>query len=67
MLAALDHLADRIGQLAQLTQNLREENHSLRAALDENKVETRALKARIDAARSRIEVLLDKLPGDPEV
>ena len=64
MLAELDHLADRIGQLALLTQSLREENHSLRTALDENQAETHTLKARLAAARSRVEALIDKLPDD---
>ena len=64
MLAELDHLADRIGQLALVAHELREENHSLRASLAENRSETSSLHARLDAARMRIENLLAVLPAD---
>lgn len=64
MLAELDHLAGRVGQLASLAHDLREENHSLRASLAEKLSETGALQARLDAARMRIEGLLTVLPPE---
>ena len=64
MLAELDQLADRIGQLALVTQDLRKENHTLRASLAENRSETSSLHTRLDAARMRIESLLAVLPSE---
>ena len=62
MRAELDLLAERINRLAALTQELREENQSLRKDLLGSTAETRSLKSRLDAARQRIEALIDKLP-----
>ena len=64
MLAELDHLADRVGQLASLARDLREENHSLRSSLAEKLSETSSLQARLDASRTRIERLLAVLPSE---
>ena len=64
MIAELDHLADRVDQLARMARALREENHSLRAGMAENHSETSSLHVRLDAARMRIERLLAALPSD---
>ena len=63
MLEELDQLAARVLQLASLTQQLREENNSLRFQLGESQGETRLLRSRLDAARARIETLIEKLPA----
>jgi cell division protein ZapB len=63
MLEELDLLAARVLQLATLTQQLREDNNSLRFQLGESQSETRLLRSRLDAARARIETLIEKLPA----
>ena len=63
MLEELDLLAARVLQLATLTQQMREENNSLRFQLGESQSETRLLRSRLDAARARIETLIEKLPA----
>lgn len=63
MLEELDQLAARILQLATLTQQLREENQELRLQLGESQNEARLLRSRLDAARARIETLIEKLPA----
>ena len=62
MRAELDQLAERISRLAALAHELREENQQLRQQLLGSTAETRSLKSRLDAARQRIEALIDKLP-----
>jgi outer membrane murein-binding lipoprotein Lpp len=62
MRAELDQLAERISRLATLTHELREENQQLRQQLLAATADTRSLKSRLDAARQRIEALIDKLP-----
>jgi chromosome segregation ATPase len=62
MRAELDQLAQRINRLAALTHDLREENQQLRQQLLGADAQTRSLKSRLDAARQRIEALIDKLP-----
>jgi uncharacterized protein (TIGR02449 family) len=62
MLAELEHLEERIGALARLTQDLREENHALRQQIHAAEGDVRSLRSRLDAARQRIEALIEKLP-----
>jgi cell division septum initiation protein DivIVA len=64
MLRELDQIADRINQLAALAQSLREENQVLRLQLSEAEASTRSLRSRLDAARQRIEALIEKLPAE---
>jgi cell division septum initiation protein DivIVA len=64
MLRELDQIADRINQLAALAQSLREENQALRLQLSEAEASTRSLRSRLDAARQRIEALIEKLPAE---
>ena len=63
MLEDLDHLAARVLQLAALAEQLRDENNDLRRKLGESQGETRLLRSRLDAARARIETLIEKLPA----
>jgi len=63
MLEELDHLTARVLQLAALTEQLRDENNDLRRKLGESQGETRLLRSRLDAARARIETLIEKLPA----
>jgi hypothetical protein len=62
MLEDLDHLEERIGALARLTHEMRAENHALRQELHDAVAQVRSLKSRLEAARLRIEALIEKLP-----
>ncbi len=63
MLSELDEIAARIEQLAQLANSLRAENATLRQGLVDAQAESRSLRSRLDAARQRIEALIEKLPA----
>ena len=63
MFEELDQLSARVLQLAALVQRLREDNHAMRRQLDESNNEVRLLRSRLDAARARIETLIEKLPA----
>lgn len=63
MLEELDRLGERVSQLALLAQQLRDENQTMRAALTASQAEARLLRSRLDAARARIETLIEKLPA----
>ena len=62
--ADLKALEDKIGQLVELTQKLRDDNRGLRqqraAATNDNK----RLGEKVDAARARLEALLERLPEE---
>jgi uncharacterized protein (TIGR02449 family) len=60
----LDHVTERLGALVHVMHDLREENATLRAALDRSAVENRQLKERVDDARLRVEQLIDRLPAE---
>lgn len=60
----LDRIAERIGRLVQVVDELRDENHDLRIALDRSQAEGRVLKDRLDRARARIEGLIERLPSE---
>jgi len=62
MLEELDRLAERVSLLALLAQQLRDENHALHTDLAASQAEARLLRSRLDAARARIETLIEKLP-----
>ena len=68
MLAGLDrelaHIADRVSALVRVVHDLREENRTLRAALDKSAEDSRALRDRLDTARVRVEALIERLPSD---
>ena len=64
MHAELDALEDKIRQVAALCHTLRQENVALRQQLVTAQQDNKQLTARLDAARERLEALLDKLPED---
>jgi len=63
MLEELDRLGERVNQLALLAQQLRDENQAMRTTLTASQAEARLLRSRLDAARARIETLIEKLPA----
>ncbi len=60
----LDRVADRVATLVRLAQQLRDENHQLRVAVDQRDGENRVLRDRLETARERIETLIAKMPAD---
>lgn len=68
MLAGLDrelaHIADRVSALVRMVHDLREENRALRIALDDTTQDNKALRDRIEFARTRVEALIERLPSD---
>ena len=64
MHAQLDALEDKIRQVAGLCHMLRQENIALRQQLITAQQDNKQLTARLDAARTRLEALLDTLPED---
>lgn len=64
MHAELDALEDRIRQVAELCQALRQENVALRQQLVAAQQDNKQLATRLDAAKARLQALLDALPED---
>ena len=64
MHAKLDALEDKIRQVAELCHTLRQENITLRQQLLAAQQDNRQLTTRLDAAKTRLEALLDTLPED---
>ncbi|MCU0809952.1 MAG: hypothetical protein MUE59_02745 [Thiobacillaceae bacterium] len=64
MQAELDTLEAKIRQVADLCQSLRRENVSLRQQLLAAQQENKQMNTRLDAAKSRLQTLLDQLPED---
>ena len=64
MQAELDTLEAKIRQVADLCQSLRRENVSLRQQLLAAQQENNQMNTRLDAAKSRLQALLDQLPED---
>jgi len=64
MEADLKALEEKIGQLVELTQRLRGDNRDLRQQLAEALNDNKRLGEKVDAARSRLEALLERLPED---
>lgn len=60
----LDLLEAKIRQVAELCQSLRQENIALRQQLLAAQHETKQLTARLDAAKARVQGLIDTLPED---
>jgi cell division protein ZapB len=57
-------LEERVGQLAAMTRQLREENVELRQALLAAQNESRILREKVETATARVQRLLDRLPED---
>lgn len=64
MHAQLDALEDKIRQVAELCHMLRQENITLRQQLVAAQQDNKQLTTRLDAAKTRLEALLDTLPED---
>ena len=62
--AELDSLDAKIGQLVQLCHRLRKENSDLRQELAAAQILNRQLSERIEAARTRLDSLLTRIPAD---
>lgn len=61
----LNGLEDRVTQLVALCRRLRSENGSLRQQLVVAQNENKQLADRIEAAKLRIEALLERVPAQP--
>ena len=64
MHAELDTLEAKIRQVAELCQTLRNENIALRQQLLTAQQDTKQLTTRLDAAKTRLQALLETLPED---
>jgi cell division protein ZapB len=62
--ADLKALEDKIGQLVELTQKLRDDNRGLRQQLAAATNDNKRLGEKVDAARARLEALLERLPEE---
>jgi len=66
MEAELTALDDKISQLVQLTQKLREDNSELRQNLASVQSENKRLSAKVNSAKVRLETLLAQIPDGAE-
>lgn len=64
MEADLKALEERIGQLVELTQRLRDDNRGLRQQLAQSQSDNKRLGEKVDAAKARLEALLQRLPEE---
>ncbi len=64
MHAELDALEDKVRQVAELCHTLRQENIALRQQLLTAQQDNKQLTTRLDAAKTRLQALLDTLPED---
>jgi cell division protein ZapB len=64
MEADLKTLEEKIGQLVELARRLRSDNRDLRQELAQAVSDNKRLGEKVDAARARLEALLDRLPED---
>ena len=64
MHAELDTLEAKIRQVAELCHTLRQENIALRQQLLASQQDNKQLTTRLDAAKTRLQTLLDTLPED---
>lgn len=64
MHAELDILEAKIRQVAELCQSLRQDNIALRQQLLAAQQDNKQLTTRLDAAKTRLQALLDTLPED---
>lgn len=65
LVAELDRIAERVAALVRSLAQLRDENQSLRVAVDQRDGENKVLRERLDSARARVEALIAQLPGEP--
>ncbi len=64
MHAELDTLEAKIRQVAELCQSLRQDNIALRQQLLTAQQDNKQLTTRLDAAKARLQALLETLPED---
>ncbi len=64
MHAELDTLEAKIRQVAELCQSLRQDNIALRQQLLASQQDNKQLTTRLDAAKKRLQALLETLPED---
>jgi len=64
MHAELDTLEAKIRQVAELCQSLRQDNIALRQQLLAAQQDNKQLTTRLDAAKARLQALLETLPED---
>jgi cell division protein ZapB len=64
MQAELDTLEAKIRQVADLCQSLRRENTALRQQILSAQHDNKQMTTRLEAAKSRLQALLDQLPED---
>ena len=61
----LDRIAERVAALTRIVHTLREENQTMRIAVDQRDGENKVLRERLDTARDRVETLIARMPTDP--
>lgn len=66
MISDFHHLADKVGQLAELAQLLRRENAELRLTVAALTDENHDLSKRMEEAYRRVSALLEKIPAADE-
>jgi cell division protein ZapB len=66
MEAELESLDEKINQLAQLCRKLRMDNSLLRQQLASAQSESKRLGDKVDAAKGRLEALLEQIPDGAE-
>jgi cell division protein ZapB len=62
--AEMNALEERVGQLIELTQRLRDENRELRQQLAQAGNDNKRLSEKVEAAKARLQTLLANLPED---
>lgn len=62
----LENLEQKLAQLVALAQQVREENRDLRMHLTRLENENKALQDKVNAARGKLESLIERLPDVPE-
>ena len=62
--AEIKLLEERVGQLVGLTQRLRDDNRELRQELAQALNDNKRLNDKVDAAKARLETLLERLPEE---
>ena len=60
----LDRIAERVATLVRMVQSLRDENQTLKVAVDQRDGENKLLRERLDTARDRVENLIARMPAD---
>lgn len=63
MTSEFDQLSDKINQLVQLVQSLRQQNASLHQQIDTLNASNAALAARMNEAHDRVVAVLEQLPA----